>query len=722
MLHSVEVKNFKKHSSITAEFKPGLNFVVGANYRGKTSLLESILFALGGVASVPGGSSVAFKRGTKQTSVKTSFGEYTVERTRTGANLSDASGPVATGKTAVNERMDQLIGLSPKDFMKVCYLQQGSASQLVSELGASEVNRLVETVSGVSEVDTYLTIIRDLSARAAGQLEAFHVDPDRQKHLERQILQLTKEVESYTQTLERLEKGRTEGVDAQEALQKAQALLREVGYLKGLLNTELKTEEGAKARVAEVRAELAALPVAGYEQETLLNDQRQKAQQDAEELEKKYLASIKAEKEYSLAQARKVDLRGRVIKLEQELGTLDLSEESLQAELEELEQKSLDIQQATAVLKGEIKASEAAIEGGSCPTCGRQYDDCDFDPTTLKQDLELRKEALSEAMLTYQDTRGEMSSVTDDLRKVKGVRKDIAHFTSLLEHLQEPVSLPEFVTEETVQAARASAREAHERFVEASEIRKKVEACESRLAKELAHLEKCTESVVAGRRDYARMKERLEKQPPKIAALSSDEIEEKLLSVKRDLDEMTNGILEVTDAISNRRRRLDADKNEHKQLLRDLKKIKELKTREAQLKKLRKFLTENRARYLDQVWNSVLGYTSEVCKVTTGGAITRVMRDGGDFFYEEGDQMLPIQAASGSQKSLIGAGLKMALTKSLPAGIDFILMDEPTSDCDEKHSSALMRFLSGCGLQALVVTHRELDMAMGGNVIELGPT
>lgn len=49
MIGSVRVSNWKRHGSFEHTFHPGLNFILGANGRGKTSLLQAIRFGLFGV-------------------------------------------------------------------------------------------------------------------------------------------------------------------------------------------------------------------------------------------------------------------------------------------------------------------------------------------------------------------------------------------------------------------------------------------------------------------------------------------------------------------------------------------------------------------------------------------------------------------------------------------------------------------------------------------------
>src|SRR5687768_16601219 len=52
VIERVELTRWRRHSHFDHQFEPGLNFVLGPNGHGKTSLLEGIRFALLGEAGV----------------------------------------------------------------------------------------------------------------------------------------------------------------------------------------------------------------------------------------------------------------------------------------------------------------------------------------------------------------------------------------------------------------------------------------------------------------------------------------------------------------------------------------------------------------------------------------------------------------------------------------------------------------------------------------------
>src|SRR6266545_7751299 len=64
MIRTVKLENWKRHSNLEHTFAPGVNFILGSNGRGKTSLLQGIRFALVGLE---GPQAIQFVRNEAQT-------------------------------------------------------------------------------------------------------------------------------------------------------------------------------------------------------------------------------------------------------------------------------------------------------------------------------------------------------------------------------------------------------------------------------------------------------------------------------------------------------------------------------------------------------------------------------------------------------------------------------------------------------------------------------
>ena len=121
------------------------------------------------------------------------------------------------------------------------------------------------------------------------------------------------------------------------------------------------------------------------------------------------------------------------------------------------------------------------------------------------------------------------------------------------------------------------------------------------------------------------------------------------------------------------------------------------------------------------MWEGVLSYASAFAANCTGGEISAIQRTSkSTFIYVENGQALPISAASGGQKSIMGLGVQLGLAELLPGSIGTVLLDEPTAELDQERSLALSAILPTSGNQLLVVTHRALDTSAASAVVDLG--
>jgi DNA repair exonuclease SbcCD ATPase subunit len=135
---------------------------------------------------------------------------------------------------------------------------------------------------------------------------------------------------------------------------------------------------------------------------------------------------------------------------------------------------------------------------------------------------------------------------------------------------------------------------------------------------------------------------------------------------------------------------------------------------------LAKYLRGNRDRFMSTVWAGIMSQASSFTAACTGGDVTRVDRDEkGNFTYEEGGHVLPVQAASGAQRSIMGLGVQLALATMLPCPLATILLDEPSADADDEVSLALTSMLTTVSDQLIIVSHRAFDNAVAENVISL---
>ena len=154
--------NFKRLGTFTADFTSGLNVIGGDNFKGKSTLLRAIEAALFGVTTLPGKKEDIPTWGQKDFSLELSFllngSEYLVSRNKSTAKLvriakdPDNDELVANGSTPVTSAIEELLGLSAKDYSLFLQSRQHEVSSVL-KYGATALNRKVEEFAGVDLID-----------------------------------------------------------------------------------------------------------------------------------------------------------------------------------------------------------------------------------------------------------------------------------------------------------------------------------------------------------------------------------------------------------------------------------------------------------------------------------------------------------------------------------------------------------------------------------------
>jgi exonuclease SbcC len=125
--------------------------ITGPNESGKSLIFEMLRFGLFGTAALRG---VAddYKTLTMSSSFTIKGEIYTVARTMKKAELKRGDTVIATGVTAVNEKVVQLLGFGIVIFDMACSINQGEVERLGS-MTSTERKRMVDGVLGIDALD-----------------------------------------------------------------------------------------------------------------------------------------------------------------------------------------------------------------------------------------------------------------------------------------------------------------------------------------------------------------------------------------------------------------------------------------------------------------------------------------------------------------------------------------------------------------------------------------
>ncbi|MGE5221434.1 MAG: AAA family ATPase [Omnitrophica WOR_2 bacterium] len=164
MITEVEMINWRAFEKQKFTFKPGLNFIMGQNGRGKTSILEAISYGLTGEPSVVNDRDELLRDPEKPATVKLSFkvGEkvYVVVRTqqpgRAGeAHIYDALSKksLASSHKGVTEKVEELTGVSADFLQRIIYMAEGDVFRFLKNPPGKAMNQQVQQVLGLTQLD-----------------------------------------------------------------------------------------------------------------------------------------------------------------------------------------------------------------------------------------------------------------------------------------------------------------------------------------------------------------------------------------------------------------------------------------------------------------------------------------------------------------------------------------------------------------------------------------
>lgn len=168
-LQHLKLKNFRQHVDTDIAFHAGLTGVVGTNGAGKTSMVESIAFALYGSKAIRGKvEDIASRnRDSKEMLVELSFEVdgtiYRVSRTSSDAALfhGGEGTPIVTGNREVASRVTFILGMSYEEFIATFLTEQKSLEFLSGKKGAAERERFIVRMMGYDSLETIQEMLRN---------------------------------------------------------------------------------------------------------------------------------------------------------------------------------------------------------------------------------------------------------------------------------------------------------------------------------------------------------------------------------------------------------------------------------------------------------------------------------------------------------------------------------------------------------------------------------
>lgn len=714
MLKTLHLTNFQRHADLTIEFTPGLVLLAGGNWTGKSTVLRGILFSLFGGSAVPIKNELLVRRGEKSLGVDLVFEaggrQYHVSRNKSGARLTDNDGAVlASGQTAVTEKVESLIGMSAQEFLTFNSTSQREAASLLG-LGANKIGQHLASATGVDLVDKVLARARAAATEAKGAMGTWRSldlaagvakwqveERTRQDECDGLVnakATLDSQLADATGALEQARAGLT-GAEEQERegrekLRYWGEMLRDLEVADAVLKQHLDEHPGERLDVSQ-----AAVDAAGAEAD----------------------AAAAGMQEFGHWSIRHAELETRISSAKEAVSQYDAwlaaTARPVQHDLDAAAEKANHFVREQANASMRIRELEDMLSGGVCGACGRPFNE-DYDKHDIearlaaaRADLEFVRKPLAAAVQASQ-ALGRLAADYD-----RYVLDSNQHRAALAGHERSLEALgpqPRKFTAEDVERTRSrwnKLQVGRAAWIQWCVKRKELQNRFDSLQEDCQHLDLMGEMI---------------------SEEAVQQITDDVVTRRKDVDRLAQYHSSVWHhanttgaALWMAQERLQAAKAALEQAQCTLDKLRATEERATKLGALVRYLGDNRDRYLATLWDQLLGFSSEFVLEATSGKITEIKRTGdGSFSYVEEGQEMPVELASGYQGAVLGVAVKLALSAALGASGGVMLFDEVTADASDENALLLTGLLARTGNQVVLVSHRSADGSAADSVIELG--
>ena len=727
-LTSLVCKNFKKLSDFTANFTDGLNVISGENAQGKSTLLQAVEAALFGVTVVPGRKENIPTWGQTSFSLTLTFevnnSTFELTRTKSSAKLIEVGDgePVllANGNTAVTGYIEDLIGLTAKDWNLFVQSKQGETSGVLT-FGATALNQKVEEFAGVSLIDEVARKAQERSAACKAQAESYAVPPE-DLHAAEQATQDSALAAELAHVELAGAKAHQEAVESEAAptppavssaelhRQRRAADQSKSAYAKAAAEETAAADAFVLAEAdlaaAEKPTEVSVLAEVAANTRAEMQVLKRNVSQQRENLQELQLLAAKAEhaeREYAECPAV----------LESDLAEV---EEALEAAGEVLQ----ELNSRLSELCSRRRSLESLARDALCPTCGTRLSE--HDPETLKTEISASLSEESKLLELIAEAKKQVSDRKADAADAARARSEYLRLKAAVEVAIHPGQMAIDACKAAVEDAQARHDALHAKL---AAVNGQVELAES-VASRFEALQRRVDKAAKRLCDATQEREEAE---ARLIDGPSDELIELTIHEETQFEQVCHewqvrraeakaaviaaeADLKTAAALQGATQRaLDA-------LQVRAEKASAASTSADQAARLARFLRERRQAYLKEVWDGVLGLASRQVRGATGGLITRIAHDG-EFQFEEDGVVAPVSSASGAQKAFIGTALRIGLARALYGHDSLLIFDEPTEAMSERNAAGLAASLTGAGRQTLLITHREHDQALAANLITL---
>ena len=676
MLRTLTLKNFRKHEDAEFNFVDGLTVIRGSNEAGKSSLGESIMYALFGANMLRESLDAVVTYDKPESSLKVALTfqldgvDYKIVRGKSGAELTYAD-QIVTGQRETRLFVERLLGCSADTAKLLMFADQNSIRGVLDK-GGTAANGLVETLAQLGLIEELVDKVQ--AQLPAGNTKAVDAQIETLKAAtvtipempsDSEILAAEAEISAVSEKIVLTERRRPHDQEATKAQVAVQA--------KNAATVEIVRLEARKTQISTTLAKTVTRP-----QFTL--SQLEQTRKDAANLQEQ-TRRWKAAK--TVFPACGDEWEGTLESLEAFKQTTEGSIDTLPGVISNIE-KQIAVAQSKKI--NEKTCAFCQKDLSDVPEVERVNTFADATITTLSRDLEALKTELTEQ-------RSNLKTVQQIL-KVTAERKQLAGEYWALDDKLPPN--PSWIGEPATMPGESNLPAMEKEWSTYQTVLAQREVLETELA-----------GIVI----------------PDLPDVSEAEATIKLnLQVKQELQDLAMKAVQVQGCLSTAKAKYQANlatrdsaiaQNENNaKALQQLTETRDSMHRHNEL--IRK-LRSARPEIASKMWGTVLGAISRYFSQIRGEQSV-VTRDA-DGFKVNGRS---VAGLSGSTNDALGLAIRMALSKLFLPGVPFLMIDEGFSGADSNRELAGVGTLAGAGFsQVLLITHSDRPESVADNLITL---
>ena len=665
-MRSLSIKNYRSIKELDIDFpESGLIGIVGHNGAGKSSLLESIGWALYGTQAIRGkadGLTTIGAKGKCKVVMEFDHGEdgpYIVERRLKDAKLKAGGKEIAVMTSGVNSKIEKLLNMDYRAFYTSIFTKQGGLSSF-TDMTASQRQETVERLLEVSKVKNARINIGTEARALENQLHGKRVAIEKED-------QILEEIKEQEQIINQLKEKETELKDKKITSEK-----KKLKTDKELENIRIKQKifQDTDRKLINIENDL---KVSNSELQNLERNiseiVRKKKYAEKREIELKHIKSDEFYKELDEKNIAIDQINNKIKKKTEELNTLKIKYGKEDARIEDKHKHIIQI--------------EKLENDSECPVCLRplgehgpkainelkeeiEHIKLRIDPEKIKKikdridNYNQKKEQLEEDIKKLNDKDLEIKSVEAELKSlnVENLEEDEKIFNKNLEEILDRIQNQEKKLKET-----------------------KMEL--DKIGFNETEYKNLSEEQDRAVMEWSKSIENLERHRTNIATAS-----QKL----KDKDEQIQDIEKLKSEIKDEERTLTL-----------------LRTLEERLKGFRTFLTGRIAPVLQN-------RTGERLSQITQARYNSVHVDRNDYSIQvmDGTQLYPLERFSGGEVDAFNLAFRLSIsdviTERLGSELGMVVLDEVLGSQDFQRQTSILKGLENLAKnigQVMMVTHIE---------------